>query len=157
MAGGNLPDRLSQSVNVVCFELPVGAPGSADANCRGKFNRPRRKVPYYKPVRLRNELTVLFKVRPVLTPQQAWLRLRDMREPDGARTFSVAQAGSVRALEKDKTCIGCKLNPCTGCRGKLLPVGDIKSDFSAQAQKRKSNPESKQGQAKKNKNNFFNI
>ena len=151
MAGGNLPDRLSQSASVDCFELPVGAPGSANEKCRGRFNRPRKKKPYYKPVRLRKELKTLFEERPVLTPQQAWLKLREMREPDGARTFCVSQAGSVRLLAKDKTCIGCKLNPCTGCRGKLLPVEDIKSDFSSQAQKRKANPAWEQGQTKRKK------
>ena len=47
MAGGNLPDRLSRSAIVDCFELPAGAPGSVAARCHGKFNRPRRKDAYY--------------------------------------------------------------------------------------------------------------
>ena len=36
-------------------------------------------------------------------------------------------------------CEGCELNPCTGCRGTLISVGDIKSDFLSQARKRKAN------------------
>ena len=117
LAGGHLPDQLSKSPIVDCVELPADAPGSAAARCHGKFNRPRRKAPHYKPVRLCLELNKLFNERPVLTPQQAWLRLRDMREPDGSRTFSMSHAGSVRALAKGKSCNGCGLNPCTGCRG----------------------------------------
>ena len=150
LACGCLPDRLSQSATVQCIELPVGAPGSVDAKCRGKFNRPKRKDPYYKPDRLRKELDILFEERPVLTPQQAWLRLRDMREADGARTFSASQAGSVRALKKGTACKGCGLRPCAGCRGKLISIGDIKSDFSSRAQKRKSD-DALQGKAKKAK------
>ena len=95
MAEGNLPDRLSKSSTVKCFELPTDAPGSAAARCFGRFNRPKRKEAYFKPERLRLELNKLFKVRPVLTPQHAWLQLRAMREEDGTRTFSVSQAGSV--------------------------------------------------------------
>ena len=138
LAGGNLPDRLSKSSIVDCFELPINAPGSAAARCFGKFNRPKRKEAYFKPERLRLELNKLFNVRPVLTPQHAWLQLRAMREEDGTRTFSVSQAGSVRALAKGEVCEGCELNPCTGCRGRLISVGDIKSDFSSQARKRKA-------------------
>ena len=93
----------------------------------------------------------MFEERPVLTPQRAWLKLRDMREADGTRTFSASQAGSVRALKKGTTCKGCGLRPCTGCRGKLISVGDIKSDFSSRAQKRKSNGACEQGKAKKAK------
>jgi len=44
LACGCLPDRLSHSATVQCFELPVGAPGSADAKCRGKFNRPKKRI-----------------------------------------------------------------------------------------------------------------
>ena len=61
-----------------------------------------------------------------------------MREKDGTRMFSVSQAESVRALAKEEVCEGCELNPCTRCRGKLIFVGDIKSDFSSQARKRKA-------------------
>ena len=137
MAGGNVPNRLSHSSHVDCYELQTGATGSTAARCRGKFNRPRRRKAYYKPERLRAELNNLFLERPVLTPQQAWLCLRAMHESDGTCTFSISQAGSVQTLAKDTICIGCGLNPCSGCRGKLLHVGDIKSDFKAQARKRK--------------------
>ena len=61
-----------------------------------------------------------------------------MREEYGTQTFSVSQAGSVRALAKGEVCEGCELNPCTGCRGKLISVGDIKSDFLFQTRKRKA-------------------
>ena len=95
MAEGNIPDRMSHSTNIDCFELPANAPRSTAARCRGKFDRRRRKDVYFKPDRLRTELKKLFGKRPVLTPQQAWLHLRDMREPDGTRTFIISQAGSV--------------------------------------------------------------
>ena len=72
-------------------------------------NRPKRNEAYFKPERLRLELNKLFNVRPVLTPQHAWLQLRAMREEDGTRTLSVSQAGSVRALAKGKVCEGCEL------------------------------------------------
>ena len=49
-----------------------------------------------------------------------------MREEDGTQTFSVSQAGSVRALAKDEVCEGCGVNPCAEWRGKLTSVGDIK-------------------------------
>ena len=70
----------------------------------------------------------------MLTSQQAWLQLRTMQEEDGTRTFSVSQVGS-QSLAKGKVCEGCELNPCNGHRGKLISVGDIKSDFSSQARK----------------------
>ena len=47
-----------------------------------------------------------------------------MREEDGTQTFSVSQAGSVRALAKDEVCEGCELDPRTGCSGKVISVGD---------------------------------
>ena len=68
---------------------------------------------------------------------QAWVSLRAMREADGSRTFSVGQAGSVKALGDGAVCPGCGLNPCTGCRGKLIPVESVKAYFSTLAQKRK--------------------
>jgi hypothetical protein len=51
----------------------------------------------FKPVRLRAKINKEFGERPMLTltPQQAWLRLRGMCEPDGTRIFSVSQTGSV--------------------------------------------------------------
>jgi len=140
----NLRVLTASNYQLVPRDLPMQSVGV------GSIAREKKK-PYYKPVRLRKELKTLFEERPVLTPQQAWLKLREMREPDGARTFCVSQAGSVRSLAKDKICIGCKLNPCTGCRGKLLPVEDIKSDFSSQAQKRKANPAWEQGKTEKQK------
>ena len=46
--------------------------------------------------------------------------------------------GSVQALAKGEVCEGCEFNPCTGRRGNLISVGEIKSDFSSQARKRKA-------------------
>ena len=57
LAGGNLTDRLTKSRSVDCFELPSNAPGSSAARCFGKFNRAKRKEAYFKPERLRLELT----------------------------------------------------------------------------------------------------
>lgn len=118
--------------------MPDGAPGSAAARCSGKFNRPKNKKPYHKPERLYSELVKLFDEKPVLTPHQAYLRLREMRQSDGSRTFSIRQAGSVKALAKGQICPGCKQNPCKGCRGKLITPGEIKSFFSSLARKRKN-------------------
>ena len=137
LASGSLPDRLARSVTVNATEMPRESLGSQDAICRGKFNRPPKKKPYYKPTRLVEELTKLFDHRPVLTPHQAWMKLRAMRETDGSRTFSVGQAGSVKALGDGEVCPGCGLNPCTGCRGKLIAVESVKAYFSTLAQKRK--------------------
>ena len=66
------------------------------------------------------------------------LQLRAMCKEDGTRTFSVSQAGSIRAPAKEGGSEGYELNPCTGCRGKLISVDDIKSDFLSQARKHKA-------------------